>query len=245
MPKLLSYSYYEPFNTNTTKENRDKISLTSKNFQSLKDHENTLSIVAKKIQDLQKSLAEGDFYEAQVDKLRVYEKTVFDTLYKIDTILIDNKKHKKFEELSKEQKAIQEKAQFLFSRAKFLREQIEMLHRWYYHHDDKKQNETLDIITVTEIIFLPLGFLTGYFGMNFAAMGEGTMKEKKGTIFGWSHSFILLIMFGASFIIALGWIMYKYNYFDMKTWVGKKKGKKPEKDIDATAYYNQLTKKNE
>ena len=52
-------------------------------------------------------------------------------------------------------------------------------------------------------------------------------------------------MFGASFIIALGWIMYKYNYFDMKTWVGKKKGKRPEKDIDSTAYYNELTKKNE
>ena len=26
---------------------------------------------------------------------------------------------------------------------------------------------------------------------------------------------------------------------------GEKKGKRPEKDIDATAYYNQLTKKNE
>ena len=100
MPKLLSYSW-ESFDVNTTKKNQDKINLTSKNFQSLKEYEKTLTIVAKKIQDLQKSLAEGDFYEAQIDKLRVYEKSVLHTLYQIDTVLIENKKHKKFEELSK------------------------------------------------------------------------------------------------------------------------------------------------
>ena len=89
---------------------------------------------------------------------------------------------------------MQDKAQSLFDRAKFLREQLNMLQDWNDDIDDEDRNESLDILTLTEIIFLPLGFLTGYFGMNFAAMGEGTMKEKKGTIFGWSHPFILLII---------------------------------------------------
>ena len=54
MPKLLSYSW-ESFDVNTTKKNQDKVNLTSKNFQSLKEYEKTLTIVAKKIQDLQKT----------------------------------------------------------------------------------------------------------------------------------------------------------------------------------------------
>lgn len=197
----------------------DNKTKTSQNFQRLVRYEKDLNEMSKKIQELEKSLADDDFDEEQINKMRLYEKEVFHLVFQIDKVLIDDNERayddkQEFDELTKEQIAVQDKAQSLFDRAKFLREQLNMLQDWNDDMDDEDRNESLDILTLTEIIFLPLGFLTGYFGMNFAAMGEGTMKEKRGTVYGWSHSFILLIMFGISIIIGFGWIAHKYDWFD-------------------------------
>ena len=106
----------------------------------------------KKIQDLEKSLAEDEFDEEQVNKMRVYEKEVFHLVFQIDKVLIDDNERayddkQEFDELSKEQIAVQDKAQSLFDRAKFLREQLNMLQDWNDDMDDEDRNESLDILT--------------------------------------------------------------------------------------------------
>lgn len=39
------------------------------------------------------------------------------------------------------------------------------------------QKQTLDVLTLISLIFLPLTFITGYFGMNFASMGNPAEKH--------------------------------------------------------------------
>ena len=47
-----------------------------------------------------------------------------------------------------------------------------------------KQKQSLDSLTLTTLIFLPLSLITGYFGMNFKAMGSPS--DPRG-IFSWKH----------------------------------------------------------
>ena len=84
-----------------------------------------------------------------------------------------------------------------------------MLQDWNDDMDDEDRNESLDILTLTEIIFLPLGFLTGYFGMNFTTMGMvGHNVDKKGILM-WKHGHLfikgLLVL---SLISSIGYLYY-------------------------------------
>jgi len=186
-----------------------KINETS-NMKLLNEYEKNLNEMGKKIQNLQKSLANNEFDDKQINTLRAYEKEIFELVFQIDNVLIMTNERalgNKHQRTSQAQTTIREKVMMLLNRAKFLREQLKMIQDWEDNIDDEDRNESLDIITLTQIIFLPLSFLTGYFGMNFIK------KIPKG----WSQTTLLEIMFFISIVIVMVWMLYKYNYFNALT----------------------------
>ena len=186
-----------------------KINETS-NMKLLNEYEKNLNEMGKKIQNLQKSLANNEFDDKQINTLRAYEKEIFELVFQIDNVLIMTNERalgNKHQRTSQAQTTIREKVMMLLNRAKFLREQLKMIQDWEDNIDDEDRNESLDIITLTQIIFLPLSFLTGYFGMNFIK------KIPKG----WSQATLLEIMFFISIVIVMVWMLYKYNYFNALT----------------------------
>ena len=194
-----------------------KVNATS-NMKLLNEYEKKLNEMGKKIQNLQKSLANNEFDDKQINTLRTYEKEIFELVFQIDNVLIMTNERAlddKYQKTLPAQTVIREKVMMLLNRAKFLREQLKMIQDWEDNIDDEDRNESLDIITLTQIIFLPLSFLTGYFGMNFIK------KIPKG----WSQATLLEIMFFISIVIVMVWILYKYNYFNIQTRTRQKKKK--------------------
>ena len=191
-----------------------KVNGTS-NMKLLNGYEKKLNEMGRKIQNLQKSLANNEFDDKQTNTLRAYEKEIFELVFRIDGVLItinERAYDDKHQKPSLVQAAVRERVMMLLNRAKFLREQLKMIQDWEDNIEDEDRNESLDIITLTQIIFLPLGFLTGYFGMNFIK------KIPKG----WSQATLIMIMFLISIVIVIIWILYKYNYFNIQTWTERK-----------------------
>lgn len=66
---------------------------------------------------------------------------------------------------------------------------------------DKKLNEQQKLLTIINAIFLPLGILVGYFGMNFKYFGS--LCEENGVLAVGNPHILMFIMF-----MAIGTVMY-------------------------------------
>ena len=104
--------------------------------------------------------------------------------------------------------------QELLERLESSRQIIDKLTSTLKYSLDIQTNTSIDILSKVSLIFLPLGFITGYFGMNFTSMGMiGKNVNYKGVLM-WKngHTFVKLLLLSAliASIIILSFIE-KYN----------------------------------
>ena len=93
--------------------------------------------------------------------------------------------------------------QTMAERLERLQSYVSLLHEYalqltelYQSEQAAKQNRVISILTVVTTIFLPLTLLTGWYGMNFAAMPE----------LDWKYGYLCAI--GAAVLIVVGEIIY-------------------------------------
>jgi hypothetical protein len=139
------------------------------------NYEERIKNLAIKIKDLQTLFSSDNNNYNSEDQLEKLEKDLFSLMFALNQSNEGEKKN-------------------LIGKTNLLREQLIMLRNWEIAKVEDEQSEALDIITILNTIFLPLGFLTSFFGMNFASMGEGSMKNKKGTVLGWSLYKVIAVM---------------------------------------------------
>ena len=78
------------------------------------------------------------------------------------------------------------------------------------YQDEKLNSYKHTIIALVSAIFIPFGVITGYFGMNFASMGN---KGIKGGVLDIAHSD--KIIFGAFILIGLFVVITHHIWFDL------------------------------
>ena len=118
------------------------------------------------------------------NKLYVIHKNILD----VQQHLIQNK------DLDKDNKPI------VLQLYRYLEKYIDIL---YKYNDNKEQvslRRNFRILTIINTIFLPLGLITGYFGMNFKSMGTPTHGKGILTINN-SHNFVFILFFTSISII--------------------------------------------
>ena len=80
---------------------------------------------------------------------------------------------------------------------------LRFLDRYYNNVMQAKQKQSLDSLTLVTLIFLPLTLITGYFGMNFKAMGSPSVGKG---VFNWhkgQHFVFFLFVISIVIIIVL------------------------------------------
>jgi len=90
-----------------------------------------------------------------------------------------------------------------------MKDGLDLLSEELERETNESQSYTLNMLTLIETIFLPLGVLTGYFGMNFSSMGghvgkghepaPGLLGIKYGQTFVWGIMLICIIIILYSF----------------------------------------------
>ena len=90
-----------------------------------------------------------------------------------------------------------------------IKDSLDLLSEELQRETDEAQSYTLSMLTLIETIFLPLGVLTGYFGMNFSSMGghvgkghepaPGLLGIKYGQTFVWAIMGVCTAMIFYSF----------------------------------------------
>lgn len=89
----------------------------------------------------------------------------------------------------------------ILRRLRLLRKNLQFLDSYSNNILRVKQKQSLDSLTLVTLIFLPLSLITGYFGMNFKAMGSPAMKSG---IFSWeSGQNLVFFLFMISIVIIL------------------------------------------
>lgn len=80
---------------------------------------------------------------------------------------------------------IQEKINFYKTRTNFFNKSMNIIDKYNSALDRKGQTKSLKLLTMVNMIALPLAIITGYFGMNFKSMGnpmgsKGILSHKHG-----------------------------------------------------------------
>lgn len=70
-------------------------------------------------------------------------------------------------------------------------------------NNSEKMNKIMKLLTIVSTIFLPLTFITGFYGMNFAYMPELSWK--------WSYPLVIIVMFAVSIMTII--IMKRKKWF--------------------------------
>ena len=151
--------------------------------------------------------APSSYDEKRIDKIRLIEEYInhYEFLV-LEEIMIIKKQHgdyKRWEEL--------------LDRLESSRKIIDKLTSTLQYTLDIKSHNSIDVLSKVSFIFLPLSFITGYFGMNFTTMGMvGKNMNPKGVLM-WKngHTFVkfLLLFILIAAIIILSYIE-KYNMRD-------------------------------
>lgn len=80
-----------------------------------------------------------------------------------------------------------------------LENNIEVINEYENRSNILSQKKAIDLLTLISVIFLPITFITGYFGMNFGSMGNpaekyGVLSLKYGQVFVFFLFFITIIV---------------------------------------------------
>ena len=59
---------------------------------------------------------------------------------------------------------------------KKLNKKIKLIDDYINYSNSLKQKNNIDFLTFINTVFLPIGIIVGYFGMNFSGMGNPTLK---------------------------------------------------------------------
>jgi hypothetical protein len=112
-----------------------------------------------------------------------------------------------------------------------MKESLDLLNEELQRETDENQSYTLNMLTLVETIFLPLGVMTGYFGMNFSSMGghvgkghvpaPGLLGIKYGQGFVWGIMLICILM-----------ILYSFNWDKMEHFDNKGVDNCDNKSVD-------------
>ncbi len=96
-----------------------------------------------------------------------------------------------------------DKAERLERNVQTLREQLIELREAHQSTLERRQNDTMKVLTVLSAIFLPLSLITGWYGMNFTAMPELT----------WQYGYLFVT------ILTLGIVAVLIGIFKHKHWL--------------------------
>lgn len=88
----------------------------------------------------------------------------------------------------------------LQEKIKKTKKNIEIIEEYIQLKNNEGMNNTLDTLTYLNTLFLPLGLITGYFGMNFIELGNPPTKSNKKAIFAIQNPNVFI---GILFIISI------------------------------------------
>lgn len=83
-----------------------------------------------------------------------------------------------------------------------LRDYVTQVREAYQNQVDLSLNDTMKLFTVITAVFLPLGLITGWYGMNLA------MPE-----LGWKYSYPVVIVLSVAVVVACLWVFKRKKWF--------------------------------
>ena len=102
-----------------------------------------------------------------------------------------------------------------------MKDSLDLLNEELQRETEENQAYTLNMLTLVETIFLPLGVLTGYFGMNFSSMGGhvGMGHDPAPGILGlrYGQGFVWGIMLICTVVILYSFDWTKMEHFDNRS----------------------------
>ena len=153
---------------------------------------------------IKSSRTPDEYDEKRINTIRVIEEFInhYEFLV-LEEIMIEKKQNGDYKQL-----------QELLNRLESSRKIIDKLTSTLQYSLDMQTNTSIDVLSKVSLIFLPLSFITGYFGMNFTTMGMvGKNMNPKGVLM-WKngHTFVkLLLLFVLVASIIILSMVEKYN----------------------------------